>query len=173
MTLAVQDVTNETIEVTDTGLKFTGVSGSGQAYETDLTFFEEIDASKSSWVVRPRQVEILVMRKEEGEHWPRLTKEKVKAAWLQADWSKYVDPDEEDEVDDSALGDFGMGGGMGGMGGPGGMDLSQLMASMGGAGGAGGMDFSSMMGGAGDDSDDDAMPELDDDDDGPPPLEDE
>jgi len=34
---------------------------------------------------------------EEEEHWPRITKEKVKLQWLQTDWSRFVDEDEEDE----------------------------------------------------------------------------
>merc|ERR1711916_146558 len=183
VTLGVQDVTGETISLTETKLSFSGTDGSGVGYATDIEFFEEIDAAASSYVVRPRAVEFLIMKKEQeedAEHWPRLTKAKIKAPWLACDWSKYVDPDEEDQADDSGLGDFGMGGmgGMGGPGGVGGMDLSQLMAGMGGAGGMGGMggmpDLSAMMagmGGAGGDSDDDDIPGLDDEDDGPPPLE--
>ena len=181
LTLGVQDVTGETISLTDSKLVFSGTSGSGVSYSTDIEFFEEIDSGASSYVVRPRAVEFLIMKKEQeedAEHWPRLTKAKIKAPWLACDWSKYVDPDEEDQADDSGLGDFGMGG----MGGAGGMDLSQLMAGMGGAGGMGGMgggsggmpDLSAMMagmGGAGGDSDDDDIPGLDDEDDGPPPLE--
>merc|ERR1712065_42703 len=167
VTLGVQDVTGETISLTETKLSFSGTDGSGVGYATDIEFFEEIDAAASSYVVRPRAVEFLIMKKEQeedAEHWPRLTKAKIKAPWLACDWSKDVDPDEEDQADDSGLGDFGMGG-MGGPGGMGGMDLSQLMAGMGGAGGMGGM------GGAGGDSDDDDIPGLDDEDDGPPPLE--
>ena len=37
--------------------------------------------------------------KEEEEHWPRITKEKVKLQWLQTDWSRFVDEDEEDGAD--------------------------------------------------------------------------
>ena len=36
---------------------------------------------------------------EEEEHWPRITKEKVKLQWLQTDWSRFVDEDEEDGAD--------------------------------------------------------------------------
>ncbi|CAD6634285.1 BJ4_G0006330.mRNA.1.CDS.1 [Saccharomyces cerevisiae] len=70
----------------------------------------------------------------ESEYWPRLTKEKVKYPYIKTDFDKWVDEDEQDEVEaegnDAAQG----------------MDFSQMM---GGAGGAGGMDFSKMMGGAG------------------------
>ncbi|KNC53040.1 uncharacterized protein AMSG_09332 [Thecamonas trahens ATCC 50062] len=184
LTIALQDVKDEKISLTDEKLEFEAVAGTdSQSYKADIEFFEAIDAEKSSFVVRPRQVEFLLMRKEEGSHWPRLTKNKLKAQWLNTDWSKYVDSDEEDEADDAGLGDFGMGGGMGG-GMPGGMDLQSLMASMGGgAGGMPGMPGMPGMGGMGgmpgmggpadsdDDSDDGGIPGLDEDD-GPPPLED-
>ena len=73
----------------------------------------------------------------ESEYWPRLTKEKVKYPYIKTDFDKWVDEDEQDEVEaegnDAAQG----------------MDFSQMMGGAGGAGGAGGMDFSKMMGGAG------------------------
>lgn len=66
-----------------------------------------------------------------------MTKEKVKYPYIKTDFDKWVDEDEQDEVEaegnDAAQG----------------MDFSQMMGGAGGAGGAGGMDFSKMMGGAG------------------------
>ena len=88
---------------------------------------------------------VLVLRKKEkkAEYWPRLTKEKVRNAFIKTDFSKWVDEDEQDEkaaLDD----DFDMGGmDMGGMGGMGGMPGMGGMGGMGmggmGMGGMGGM----------------------------------
>ena len=55
--------------------------------------------------------------------WPRLSKDKVRLAFLKTDFNKWVDEDEQDgaapvnDIDDDGLGGMG---GMGGMGGAGG-----------------------------------------------------
>ncbi len=83
------------------------------------------------------------MRKKElkEEYWPRLTKEKVRNAFLKTDFSKWVDEDEQEgvEVETEDMDPMGGmdamgGGGMPGMGGMGGMP-----PGMGGMGGMGGM----------------------------------
>ena len=84
----------------------------------------------------------VVLRKKEkkAEYWPRLTKEKVKNAYLKTDFSKWVDEDEQDGEpvkDDDFGGMPGMGGmppgmeGLGGMGGMGG-GINPGMGNMGG-----------------------------------------
>lgn len=57
----------------------------------------------------------------DAEHWPRLTKEKLKNQHIQIDWSKWVDEDEEDEAkpvgedwDSNNMQGFGGAGGAGG-----------------------------------------------------------
>jgi hypothetical protein len=42
-------------------------------------------------------MQIMKKDKEEEEHWPFIQKDKVKRQWLQTDWSRFVDEDEEDE----------------------------------------------------------------------------
>lgn len=56
-------------------------------------------AQDSKWAKTGRNLQMQIMKKdkEEEEHWPRITKDKVKLSWLQTDWSRYVDEDEEDE----------------------------------------------------------------------------
>ena len=126
-------------------------------YKLHIDFFKEILPDKTLHKVANGQHYFLkIYKKDLGlEYWPRLTKEKVKYQYIKTDFDKWVDEDEQDELDaDNNEMDFagaGMGAGMGGpgMGGPGmggaGMggaggnfDLSQLMAGMGGMGGAGG-----------------------------------
>ncbi|KJA29359.1 hypothetical protein HYPSUDRAFT_127652 [Hypholoma sublateritium FD-334 SS-4] len=162
-------------------------------YAFVLDLFAEVVPEKSGQKLNSRSFNLVIRKKEQkAEYWPRLTKEKVKNAFLKTDFSKWVDEDEQDEVpadipDDMDMGGMGGMGGMPGMGGMGGMGGMPGMGDMGGMGGAGGMDFEKMMaqmggmGGGGmpnfdagpsgsaaadDDDDDDES-----DDDGPPPLE--
>ncbi|GMM53627.1 Hsp90 cochaperone [Maudiozyma humilis] len=127
-------------------------------YKLHIDFFKEILPDKTLHKVANGQHYFLkIYKKDLGlEYWPRLTKEKVKYQYIKTDFDKWVDEDEQDELDaDNNEMDFsgaGMGAGMGGagmpgmpgMGGPGmggaggNFDLSQLMAGMGGMGGAGG-----------------------------------
>ncbi|KAF7340103.1 CS domain-containing protein [Mycena venus] len=169
-------------------------TGHEKKYAFNLEFFSEIVPEKSSKKLSTRSLYLVLRKKEnQAEYWPRLTKEKVKNAYIKTDFSKWVDEDEQDgqeAKDDADLEDAmgGMGGmpGMGGMGMPGmgGMGMPGMpgmggmgMPGMGGMGGPGGMDFEKMMaemggaggfgaGGSGGGDDDDS------DDDGPPPLED-
>ena len=102
----------------------------GHAYGFDLSLFEAVNVEESRWNTKGRNIILNIAKtNDEGSYWPRLTKDKVKNAHIQADWAKWVDEDEEDEA--KPLGDeynqenmnnFNMGGeggypGMGGMGG--------------------------------------------------------
>ncbi|CAI4587548.1 BBM_1a_G0032010.mRNA.1.CDS.1 [Saccharomyces cerevisiae] len=105
-------------------------------YQLHIDLYKEIIPEKTMHKIANGQHYFLKLYKKdlESEYWPRLTKEKVKYPYIKTDFDKWVDEDEQDEVEaegnDAAQG----------------MDFSQMM---GGAGGAGGMDFSKMMGGAG------------------------
>lgn len=179
------------IELTDTNLKFKGKSGEKE-YELELEFVKAnggIDAAAedSKYAVKPRSVQFLLMKKEEG-FWPRLLEDKqLQKTNVKVDFSRYCDSDEEEEAGGfDAAGMDALGGAMGGMGGMGGMPgmggmggmpgmggpgggmdmeaLQKMMAQMG--GGAGGMpDLSAM--GAGDAPGDDGDDEGDSDDDLP------
>lgn len=142
-------------------------------YSIELDLFGEIDPADSKQAKTDRTILLLIAKKEEGPHWPRLLKEKGKVPqYIKTDWSKWVDEDEEDEADGngdmmgglppgfdmSQLSNFtnfnAMGGGGGGMGG---MDMASMMAGMGMGAGSGGMNDA----GEGDSSDDDDdLPEL-------------
>jgi hypothetical protein len=62
-----------------------------------LLAFVAVQDSKWAKTGRSLQMQIMKADKEEEEHWPRITKEKAKLSWLQTDWGRYVDEDEEDE----------------------------------------------------------------------------
>ena len=178
LTIALPDVKDETIVLTDKELKFNGTSGD-KSYEVNIEFFKEVDSEGSTYKVLPRSIQMHILKKdkEEEEFWPRLLKDKaLEKNQVKIDWNRYVDEDEEEEgFDMSNLeGGMGMGGGMPGMGGmggmpgmggmgggmPGGMDMAELMKQMGsmggGAGGMGGIPgMGDMPGMDGDDGEDD------------------
>ncbi|KAK3678109.1 p23 chaperone protein wos2 [Recurvomyces mirabilis] len=173
LTISVPDVDPKkiTLDLKPDSLTFKGYSNSKKAeYALELTFFKEIDPSKSKINHTPRDVELVLQKKELGEeYWPRLLKDKAKVHFLKTDFDKWVDEDEQDAVgedDDymSKMGGMGGAGGMGGDGGFGGIDFSKL----GGGAGMGGMPG---MGGMGDMDEDDDDAEEDEDDDEMPPLE--
>jgi len=162
LTISVPDVSKEKIklDVQPTKLTFQGYSETKKAtYAVQLEFYAEIDPSASKINHTPRDVEMVLQKKELDEKfWPRLLKDKAKVHFLKTDFDKWVDEDEQDAVadDDDYLSKMG-GMGMGGDGGFGGIDFSKL----GGAGAGAGDDEEDMDEG----DDDDEMPELEGDDD--------
>ena len=180
MTINITDCENIEVDVSEeeNKVKFSATSN-GVKYGLDMEVFMDIVKESSAWNTKGRNVIINLAKKEKSDEdtwWPRITKEKVKNGLIEIDWSRWVDPDGEDEKPESqdfdpsqmqGMGQGGPGGpggmggmpgmggmggmpGMGGPGGPGGMDMASMMAGMGGgAGGAGGMDMASMMAGMG------------------------
>ncbi|KAI0544233.1 HSP20-like chaperone [Xylaria curta] len=162
LTISVPDVPKENLklDLKPTSLAFQGHSETlKRTYHLDINFYDEIDVENSNIHHTARNVELKLRKKElKEEYWPRLLKDAAKVQFVKTDFDKWVDEDEQNEVADDDLSQFG--GGMGGMpGGPG-------MGGMGGMGGDfGGIDFSKLggMGAPGSDEED----EEDEDDDMP------
>ncbi|CAB9522535.1 Prostaglandin E synthase 3 (Cytosolic) [Seminavis robusta] len=153
VTIALSDVKNETINLTDKELHFKGKS-QDKDYEVNIEFFKPVDAEGSKYNVLPRSIQMHIMKKKEDEDeefWPRLLKDKaLEKNQVKIDWDRYVDEDEEEEGFDTSALDGGMGmGGMGGMGGGGGgfPGMPGGMPGMGGMGGMPGMEGMGNMGG--------------------------
>jgi len=106
LSVDLQDVKSENIKLEPTKLSFFGKSGTKQ-YSFEIEFLKEIDPAKSKYVVRPRSIEFVVIKKDLG-YWERILKEqpKIKLNWLKVDWNKWKDEDEVAEDD----GGFDMGG---------------------------------------------------------------
>ncbi|KAL1959080.1 hypothetical protein VTO42DRAFT_2867 [Malbranchea cinnamomea] len=149
VSLAVPDVppSSAKLDLTPTSISFQGVSTTKNVeYKVDLELYAEIDVENSKTHHSPRGVELVLRKKElKEEYWPRLLKESKKVHFLKTDFDKWVDEDEQDELDD----DYSNWGGFGGDSGLGNIDFSKL----------GGGDA-----GAGDDGsdDDEDIPELED-----------
>ena len=142
ITIALADVKDETIDLTDTELHFKGTSGD-KPYEVNIKFYAPVDskAEGSTYKVLPRSVQFFVMKvpstkedEDDEEFWPRLLEDKnLEKNQVKIDWDRYVDEDEEAEAGGFDTNALEGGNAMGGVGGPGGM------AGMPGMGGAGGM----------------------------------
>ena len=77
-------------------LKQTGTDGTNNfAFEIEL--FDEVVKEESKYTLDSRNAFLKIKKKTSGPHWPRLTKDTVKYQWIQFDWSRYVDEDEENE----------------------------------------------------------------------------
>ena len=143
--------------MTNSECLYRGTGGSDKkVYETTMELNREVDVENSKHWIRGRGCELVLAKTEEDqskEYWPRLLKGPSKAHWLKVDFNKWQDEDEGD--DEEALG------GMPGMGAGG--DFEEMMRQMGGLGGMGGMPG---MGGLDDletpedESDDEALPDL-------------
>ena len=83
---------------------------------------------KSSHRLTSRSL-VAVLRKKELqiEYWPRLTKEKVKTAFIKTDFSKWADEDEQDGIPTNLDDEFGGVGGIPGM--DDGMDFAKVCIS--------------------------------------------
>lgn len=180
LTIMAPDVEKPKLDITSTGIKYSG-SNKEREYHFELEFFAEIEPAKTQERSSSRSTFLVLQKKElKAEFWPRLSKEKAKLHYLKTDFDKWVDEDEQDGGDDVDLGGMnpfggagggGMPPGMGGMGGGG--DLASMMQGMGGMGGMGGMpgmpegmdlsQLAAMAGQGGEDDegeDDDDLPEL-------------
>ncbi|KAG0716150.1 Protein wos2 [Chionoecetes opilio] len=100
---------------------------------------------KSRSFPRDRNIELILIKKEEGPYWPHLLKQKVKQHWLKVDFSRWKD---EDDSEDEGEGQN--------------QDLEEMMRQMGGLGGGGGGGDSrpSLDDLEDEDSDDDDLPDL-------------
>ena len=92
LTISVPDVSKDKIklDIQPTKLSFQGFSESKKGtYAVELEFYAEIDPSASKTNHTPRDVEVVLQKKELDEaFWPRLLKEKAKVHFLKTDFDK-------------------------------------------------------------------------------------
>lgn len=92
LTISVPDVKPENmkLDVQPTSLEFTGYSETKKAtYHVKLDFYAEIDPKESKINHTPRDVEMVLRKKElKEEYWPRLLKDKQKVHFLKTNFDK-------------------------------------------------------------------------------------
>merc|ERR1711992_392848 len=119
LAICLTDVKDPVIKVETKKLYFKGVGGTdNKEHEVEMEFFKEIDVEKSKYAVRPREINFILEKVEEGPYWDRLLVTKVKQPWLRIDFKNWKDEDDDEEEGQ-------------------GQDLEEMMRQMGGLGGAG------------------------------------
>ena len=92
LTISVPDVSKEKIklDIQPQSLSFEGYSETKKAtYAVKLEFYDQIDPSASKINHTPRDVEMVLQKKElKAEYWPRLLKDKAKVHFLKTDFDK-------------------------------------------------------------------------------------
>jgi len=117
--IGLTDCKDPVIKVEPNKLYFKGVGGTDNTErELDIEFFKDIDVDKTKYAVRPRQIDFVLEKVEEGPYWDRLLKDKTKQHWLRIDFKNWID---EDDDEGEA---------------PQGQDLEEMMRQMGGLGAA-------------------------------------
>ena len=120
LTIELQSATDVSIKFSPTHFTFNAKSGSPPtSYGLDFELPKSIDPTASTWSVKGRQVEVLLVKADDSQGWwQHLLKDKTQyKGRVKIDWDLWHDEDEEKAVPD----DFGGMGGMGGMPGMGGM----------------------------------------------------
>lgn len=118
ITVDLSNAENIQVDLNDESLNLR-CDADSKEYALNLRFFKPIVKEESKFL-KHRLIDFC-LKKADSLEWPRLTEENVKHAWLKIDWSKWSDPDAEQESTGfdmsnmGGFGDFGMGGG--GMGG--------------------------------------------------------
>ncbi|KAI0307442.1 HSP20-like chaperone [Multifurca ochricompacta] len=172
VTVNLPDIIEDSLQydLQPTKLSFKAKAGAGgpTTYEFSIDFYKEIIPEETRKVLTSRYLSFVLRKKEsELEYWPRLTKDKVKNAYIKTDFSKWVDEDEQEHTGTTLDDDINPLGGLGDNF-SGGMDFEKMMSSMGGGAGVGGLGGPPDIGAAAQGGPDS---ESDSDDAGPPGLE--
>ncbi len=126
LTVEVSDAKDVKVEMKDDSVIFSATS-QGKDYALDLKLKKKIDAAKSSFATKGRDLEFLLVKAEADQGWwnALLADKNAYKGRCKINWDLWRD---EDDVEEKDAGDFGAGGMPGGMGG---------MPGMGGMGGMG------------------------------------
>jgi len=68
-------------------------------FRNDIDLYDKVVPEKCVYQQFARGIKCLLFRAEEGNYWPRLTKEKMKIHWLKVDFSRWKDEDDSDTED--------------------------------------------------------------------------
>ena len=101
ITVAVHDAVEPVVKLTPTAFTFQGFDDTKEhKYDVTLELFEEVVVEESSYLVRPRGIEISLKKKDTTIWWPRLSKNTRKLHYVSVDWNRWVDEDDDEEAKD-------------------------------------------------------------------------
>ncbi|KAI9496545.1 HSP20-like chaperone [Zychaea mexicana] len=96
LTVQLVDITKPQIDVKPERFHFKGKGEKEQnEYEAEIEFYGPIDVERSKQHLTPRNLTMLIYKKDEG-YWPRLQKGS-KLNYVKVDFSRWRDEDEEEE----------------------------------------------------------------------------
>jgi len=137
LTVEVSDAKDVKVEIKEDTVTFAATS-QGKSFALDMKLKKKIDAAKSTYAVKGRDLQFLLVKADDSQGWwnALLADKNAYKGRCKIDWDLWRD---EDDVEEKDAGDFGAGG-MPGMGGMGGMGMGGMgMGGMGGMPGMGGM----------------------------------
>ncbi|CAK83304.1 unnamed protein product (macronuclear) [Paramecium tetraurelia] len=106
LTVEVRDLKGEKVELTSNSLKFSATA-EGVNYVFEINFFGEVVVEESKWTNYGLNVRFILSKKDKAtSYWTRLIKESHKLQYLQVDWTKYIDEDDEAEEGGKGLDDW-------------------------------------------------------------------
>jgi hypothetical protein len=97
VTVEVIDVRNPVLKINGRNLTVTATGGE-TAYANNLELYGEVDQTKSKYIIRPRGVEIALVKKDTAVWWPRLVKGTGKLYWLTVDWNRWIDESDDEKA---------------------------------------------------------------------------
>ncbi|CAD8085250.1 unnamed protein product [Paramecium primaurelia] len=106
LTVEARDLKDEKVELTSTSLKFSA-NAEGVNYAFEINFYAEIIVEDSKWTNYGVNVRFILCKKDQAaSYWTRLIKETHKLQFIQVDWTKYIDEDDEAEEGGKGLDDW-------------------------------------------------------------------
>ena len=99
LTICLEDCKNPKINIDQQHLNFEGMGGPKQLqHKVEIHFLKEIDTEKSRYVIRDRDIEFLLVKKEQGPFWNRLVQCPAKQHWLAIDFEKWKEENESEDT---------------------------------------------------------------------------
>ena len=97
-TICLEDCKNPKININGQDLTFQCLGDpKGISYRVKMILFKEISPNESRYVVRDREIEFVLKKKEQGPYWCRLIKSMAKQHWLRIDFERWKEEHESDE----------------------------------------------------------------------------
>merc|ERR1712146_57732 len=103
ITIHVPLVKEEDVDLSEQGLKWTGVGGKdGQTYSLDLSFYKPLNVSTSSWKKLDKNFQFTLEKAVDEAHWPCLlsTSNKLEEGNMRIDWTRWDLESTQDEDED-------------------------------------------------------------------------
>ena len=124
ITINLSDIQNQPkLDLTSGKIKFeakAGVDNEQQDYGFELEFYDKVQDKPLKLIQTGKTYFITLLKSQpKADYWPRLTKDKTKLPFVSVDWNKWVDEDEQEQVENENPMD--------------GLDMSNLMGGQGGS----------------------------------------